>query len=201
MPPDQFIPVAEHSGLIVALGRWVLMAACATMRELMDSGDAPRRMAVNVSTVQLQDPGFLEIVCTALASNGLRGEHLELEITESVAALPTELLISALSALRAEGVSIAIDDFGTGYSSLSYLEQLPLDRIKIDRSFVKNIVDNPRDLAIVNTIIRLAHLLDLNIVAEGVETQEQLDCLKENQCFSFQGFLFGQPLPIKTLYD
>ena len=135
--PDQFIPVAEHSGLILALGQWVLATACATMRELLNNGLAPLRMAVNVSTVQLRDPGFFGLVCAALAANGLQGLHLELEITESVAALPTKLLDATLSALRAEGISIAIDDFGTGYSSLSYLERLPLDLIKIDRSFTR----------------------------------------------------------------
>lgn len=198
VPPDQFIPVAEHSGLIVALGRWVLMAACATMRELMDAGDAPRRMAVNVSTVQLQDPGFLEIVCTALASNGLRGEHLELEITESVAALPTELLISALSALRAEGVSIAIDDFGTGYSSLSYLEQLPLDRIKIDRSFVCQLgeADGAR---IAEMVVQLGRKLGLGVLAEGIEDADVCRALLAMDCREGQGYHIARPMDKKVL--
>lgn len=127
--------------------------------------------------------------------------RLRLELTESMFYRDMHSSIQKMKTLIEIGVRFSMDDFGTGYSSLNYLKLLPLDQLKIDRSFVKNIVDNPRDLAIVNTIIRLAHLLDLNIVAEGVETQEQLDCLKENQCFSFQGFLFGRPLPIKTLHD
>ncbi|MBS3017978.1 hypothetical protein DJFAAGMI_00708 [Comamonas sp. PE63] len=193
VPPDKFIPVAEHSGLIVALGQWVLMAACAAMRELLDAGVAPQRIAVNVSTVQLQDPGFLEIVCAALASSGLRGDHLELEITESVAALPTDLLKSTLSALRAEGVSIAIDDFGTGYSSLSYLEQLPLDRIKIDRSFVSQLGE-PDGARIAEMVVQLGRKLGLSVLAEGIEDATVCQALLAMDCYEGQGYYIAKPM-------
>ena len=193
VPPDKFIPVAEHSGLIVALGQWVLMAACAAMRELLDTGVAPQRIAVNVSTVQLQDPGFLDMVCAALAGSGLRGEHLELEITESVAALPTDLLKSTLSALRAEGVSIAIDDFGTGYSSLSYLEQLPLDRIKIDRSFVCQLGE-PDGARIAEMVVQLGRKLGLSVLAEGIEGATVCRALLAMDCYEGQGYYIAKPM-------
>lgn len=198
VPPDKFIPVAEHSGLIVALGKWVLQAACATMRELLDAEVAPQRIAVNVSTVQLQDPAFLEIVCDALASSGLLGSHLELEITESVAALPTELLKSTLSALRAEGVSIAIDDFGTGYSSLSYLEQLPLDRIKIDRSFVRQLGESD-GARIAEMVVQLARRFGLGVLAEGIEDAVVCEALLAMDCYEGQGYHIARPMDKKAL--
>ncbi|KAB2897435.1 MAG: EAL domain-containing protein, partial [Burkholderiaceae bacterium] len=162
--PDQFIPMAEHSGLIVALGQWVLSMACQTMRTLLDTGLAPPRMAINVSMVQLRDPGFLESVHGALSNHGLHGHHLELEITESVAVLPTQLLESTLIALRAQGITIAIDDFGTGYSSLSYLERLPLDRIKIDRTFVRKLGE-PQSARIAEMVVQLGRKLGLQVLA------------------------------------
>jgi len=198
VPPDKFIPVAEHSGLIVALGQWVLRAACTTMRELLDAGIAPGRIAVNVSTVQLQDPGFLDMVCAALAGSGLRGAHLELEITESVAALPTDLLKSTLSALRAEGVSIAIDDFGTGYSSLSYLEQLPLDRIKIDRFFVSQLGE-PDGARIAEMVVQLGRKLGLSVLAEGIEGAAVCQALIAMDCNEGQGYHIAKPMDKQAL--
>lgn len=200
VPPDQFIPVAEHSGLIVGLGQWVLSTACATMRELLDAGAAPQRMAVNVSTVQLQDPGFFDMVCAALASHGLQGCHLELEITESVAALPTQSLERALSALRDKGVSIAIDDFGTGYSSLSYLERLPLDRIKIDRSFVRRLRE-PRGARIAEMVAQLGHKLGLCVLAEGVEDAAAWQSLLAMGCQEGQGYHIAVPMDKHALVD
>ncbi|WP_311222252.1 MULTISPECIES: EAL domain-containing protein [unclassified Acidovorax] len=193
VPPDQFIPVAEHSGIIVALGQWVLKTACATMRELIDLGLAPQRMAVNVSTVQLQDAGFLGLVRTALAASGLQGRQLELEITESVAALPTQLLEATLSALRAEGVSIAIDDFGTGYSSLSYLERLPLDRIKIDRSFVQQLGE-PQGARIAEMVTQLGRNLGLSVLAEGIEDAAVWQALQHMGCQEGQGYHIARPM-------
>src|SRR3989475_722925 len=175
VPPDRFIPVAEHSGLIVPLGQWVLATACRTMRELLDAGRAPRRMAVNVSTVQLQDPGFLQTVSNALAEHGLQGAQLELEITESVAVLPTQLLQATLSALRTLGVTIAIDDFGTGYSSLSYLERLPLDRIKIDRSFVRQLGES-QEARIAEMIAQLGRKLRSEEHTSELQSQSNLVC-------------------------
>lgn len=200
VPPDQFIPVAEHSGLIVGLGQWVLATACATMRELLDTGTAPQRMAVNVSTVQLQDPGFFDMVCTALQSSGLQGRHLELEITESVAVLPTQFLERTLSALRATGISIAIDDFGTGYSSLSYLERLPLDRIKIDRSFVRQLGE-PRGARIAEMVAQLGHKLGLNVLAEGIEDTGVWHVLLAMGCQEGQGFHIAMPMERPALIE
>lgn len=193
IPPDQFIPVAEHSGLIVALGQWVLTTACATMRELLDAGHAPLRMAVNVSPVQLKDAGFFDLVCAALDSHGLQGRHLELEITESVAALPTQLLDLTLSALRAKGISIAIDDFGTGYSSLSYLERLPLDRIKIDRSFTRQLGD-PHGARIAEMIAELGRKLGLTVLAEGIEDAQAWQALRGMGCQEGQGYHIAKPM-------
>ncbi|RCW72797.1 putative bifunctional diguanylate cyclase/phosphodiesterase [Pseudorhodoferax soli] len=200
IPPDRFIPVAEHSGLIVPLGQWVLATACATMREMLDLGCAPRHMAVNVSVAQLRDPGFFETVRGALAANGLQGHHLELEITESVAVLPTQLLESTLSALRAEGITIAIDDFGTGYSSLSYLERLPLDRIKIDRGFVRQLRE-AQGARIAETVTQLGRKLGLQVLAEGIEDAATWQALVDMGCHEGQGFYIAAPMERSALLD
>ncbi|MGJ7609554.1 MULTISPECIES: putative bifunctional diguanylate cyclase/phosphodiesterase [unclassified Variovorax] len=193
IPPDRFIPVAEHSGLIVALGQWVLSTACMAMRELLDADRAPLRMAVNVSSVQLQDPAFYDTVCAALAHSRLQGHHLELEITESVAALPTQLLESTLAALRAKGISIAIDDFGTGYSSLSYLERLPLDRIKIDGTFVRRLGE-AQGARIAEMIAQLGRKLGLHVLAEGIEDAAALRALLAMDCDEGQGYFIAPPM-------
>uniref|UniRef100_UPI000D3929BD putative bifunctional diguanylate cyclase/phosphodiesterase n=1 Tax=unclassified Variovorax TaxID=663243 RepID=UPI000D3929BD len=193
IPPDRFIPVAEHSGLIVGLGQWVLSTACRAMRELLDAGRAPLRMAVNVSSVQLQDPAFYDIVCAALSHNRLQGHQLELEITESVAALPTQLLESTLAALRAKGISIAIDDFGTGYSSLSYLERLPLDRIKIDGTFVRRLGE-AQGARIAEMIAQLGRKLGLHVLAEGIEDAAALRALLAMDCDEGQGYFIAPPM-------
>lgn len=198
VPPDEFIPMAEHSGLIVPLGQWVLSTACRTMRALLDAGQAPLRIAVNVSVVQLQDPGFLHAVRTALATSGLQGRHLELEITESVAVVPTQLLQSTLAALRADGVSIAIDDFGTGYSSLSYLEQLPLDRIKIDRSFVRR-PTGAQGARIAEMIVNLGQQLGLRVMAEGIEDDAAWNTLLRMGCDEGQGYHIARPMDLAAL--
>lgn len=200
VPPDQFIPVAEHSGLIVSLGQWVLCTACQTMRELLDAGVAPQRMAVNVSAMQLQDPGFFETVRAVLQKTGLRGDHLELEITESVAALPTQLLIATLAALRAEGIAIAIDDFGTGYSSLSYLERLPLDRIKIDRSFIRQLSE-PHGARIAEMVTQLGLKLGLQVLAEGIEDDAAWQALLAMDCHEGQGYYIARPMEKTDLID
>ncbi|MDM0008184.1 EAL domain-containing protein [Variovorax sp. J22G73] len=200
IPPDRFIPVAEHSGLIVALGQWVLYTACLTMRELLDADRAPLRMAVNVSTVQLQDPGFFDTVRTTLSNTGLQGHHLELEITESVAALPTQLLESTLAALRAEGISIAIDDFGTGYSSLSYLERLPLDRIKIDGTFVRRLGE-AQGARIAEMVAQLGRKLGLHVLAEGIEDATAWQALLAMDCDEGQGYFIAPPMDRSSLFQ
>lgn len=200
VPPDRFIPVAEHSGLIVPLGQWVLTTACRTMRELLDAGRAPLRMAVNVSTVQLKDPGFLQTVRHALSQHGLQGAQLELEITESVAVLPTQLLQSTLSALRALGVTMAIDDFGTGYSSLSYLERLPLDRIKIDRSFVRQLGES-QEARIAEMVAQLGRKLGLQVLAEGIEDAAAWQALRGMGCHEGQGYHIAMPMDKERLLE
>lgn len=198
--PDQFIPVAEHSGLIVPLGQWVLSTACRTMRELLDAGQAPHRMAVNVSVVQLQDRGFIGTVCAALEQWGLQGRHLELEVTESVAAVSPQLLETTLQALRADGVSIAIDDFGTGYSSLSYLERLPLDRIKIDRSFVRRLGE-PQGERIAEMVVQLGRKLGLRVIAEGIEDATAWQTLLQMGCDEGQGYHIAPPMDKTRLME
>jgi len=200
VPPDQFIPVAEASGLIVPLGRWVLFTACKTMRRLLDAGHAPLRIAVNVSMVQLRDPGFFAVVSEALAQAGLHGRHLELEITESVAVLPTAQLESTLTALRATGVSIAIDDFGTGYSSLSCLERLPLDRIKIDRSFVSQLGD-AHGARIAEMVTQLGGKLGLEVLAEGIEDAATWQALLAIGCHQGQGYHVARPMDEAAVFD
>lgn len=200
VPPDQFIPVAEHSGLITALGQWVLANACLTMRELLDQEMAPLRMAVNVSVVQLQDPAFPRYVAETLERFGLQGHHLELEITESVAVLPTQFIETTLRGFRAQGISIAIDDFGTGYSSLSYLERLPLDRIKIDRAFVRQLaeVKGPR---IAEMVTQLGRKLGLQVLAEGIEDADVWLTLLSMGCHEGQGYHIAQPMDKPNLHN
>ena len=193
IPPDQFIPVAEQSGLIVSLGDWVLQSACLTMRDLLALGCAPQRMAVNVSVVQFQSPGFLERVRQALAVTGLQGGHLELEITESVAMLGADMVQALLGQLREMGISVAIDDFGTGYSSLSYLEQLPLDCIKIDRAFVRQL-EQPDCPRIAEMVAELGHTLGLRVLAEGIETEACWQTLQRMGVHEGQGYFIARPM-------
>jgi len=198
VPPDQFIPVAERSGLMAPLGQWVMTSACMMMRDLLDLGLAPRRIAVNVSVVQLQDPAFTDHVAQALALSGIEGRHLELEITESVAVLPTAYLETTLADLRARGIAIAIDDFGTGYSSLSYLERLPLDRIKIDRTFVRQITEakGPR---IAEMVTQLGRKLGLKVLAEGIEDASVWAALLAMGCHDGQGYHIAHPMDKELL--
>ncbi|MBY0466647.1 MAG: EAL domain-containing protein [Burkholderiales bacterium] len=200
VPPDDFIPVAEQSGLIISLGDWVLQTACLTMRRLLALGLAPRRMAVNVSVVQFQSPGFVERVYAALASADLTGEQLELEITESVAMLGAGVVEPILQTLRERGISVAIDDFGTGYSSLAYLERLPLDRIKIDKAFVFQL-SKPGGPRIAEMITQLGHKLGLRVLAEGVEDQAAWCALQDLGCHEAQGYFIARPLDIAQLTE
>jgi diguanylate cyclase (GGDEF)-like protein len=199
IPPDRFIPLAEQSGLINGMGRWVLRSALRTLRRIHDSGWTSLRMAVNVSVVQFQADDFVEDVALAIADSGLPPALLELEITESVAMTNATDVEAKLHALKALGVTIAIDDFGTGFSSLSYLDRLPIDRLKIDRSFVNNIGNGADGARIAEMIIGLGHKLDLTIIAEGIESEEQRTLLAELGCHEAQGFLFAKPLAADTL--
>jgi EAL domain-containing protein (putative c-di-GMP-specific phosphodiesterase class I) len=191
VPPGAFIPLAEEIGLIVPLGEWAIREACATAAKW--PGEV--RIAVNLSPVQFRTPGLVQVVVSAIAASGLAADRLELEITENALLQDSEETLSTLYQLRALGVRIAMDDFGTGYSSLSYLQSFPFDKIKIDRSFVKDITDGVGSLNIVRAVTAMAQGLGMITTAEGVETTEQLEIVRAEGCTEMQGFLFSRPLP------
>jgi diguanylate cyclase (GGDEF)-like protein len=191
--PDYFIPLADESGLIVDIGEWVLREACAQGRRWQDGGH-DFSLSVNVSAVQFAQPRLLEVVNRALGDSGLQPQFLQLEITESVLMQDAESAIGMLRAFKGMGVKISVDDFGTGYSSLSYLKRFPIDILKIDKSFVRDIQHDEDAAAIVRAIIALAHSLRLKAVAEGVETDAQLALLCAERCDRFQGYLFSKPI-------
>ncbi|MHB8743309.1 MAG: PAS domain S-box protein [Sulfuricaulis sp.] len=195
VPPNEFIPLAEDTGLIVPIGAWVLRQACVQARAWQDAGIAPLRMAVNLSARQFREPHLFDVIAGVLQHAGLSPEWLEVEVTESLIMLNIEQTIEVLRGLERIGVSVAIDDFGTGYSSLSYLRRLPIDVIKIDRAFIEHINDNADDAAIANAIIALGHSLQRQIIAEGVETLEQLNVLRRYGCDVVQGYYYSRPLP------
>ncbi|WP_415033412.1 EAL domain-containing protein [Azonexus sp.] len=194
MPPGDFIPLAEQSNLIVPLGDWVLQETCRQGRAWIDAGLAPLTLAVNVSSRQFHYGNLVDKISAALAASGFPAEYLELELTEGVLMQHRQEVSATLNKIRALGVRIAIDDFGTGYSSLSYLKAFPLDVLKIDRSFVRDIPNNADDMEIAATIIAMAHTLRLKVLAEGVETPEQLAFLRAHACDYYQGFLTSRPL-------
>ncbi|MCQ8182596.1 EAL domain-containing protein [Methylomonas sp. SURF-1] len=194
IPPDKFIAIAEDSGLIVPIGEWVLRNACRQARIWAEAGKSFRRMAVNLSGAQIERSDVLAAVDRILAETGLAPQHLELEITETYIMRQAERNIRVMEALRDLGVTLAIDDFGTGQSSLSYLKRLPVDKLKIDRSFVMDIPQDANDSAITRSILALGHSLRLTVLAEGVETAEQLAFLKELACDEAQGYYFSRPL-------
>ncbi len=195
VPPHEFIAAAEETGLIGPLGEYVLREACAQARAWRQAGYGGLRAAVNCSARQFRDDGILEAVDRALRESGLPADSLDLEITESILLDGTDSVNARFRALRERGVRIAIDDFGTGYSSLSYLKRLSIQQLKIDRSFVRDIGTDPDDAAIVSAIVAIAHTLELEVVAEGIETHEQLAYLRRAGCDYGQGYLFSRPLP------
>lgn len=198
VPPEQFIPIAEQSGLIVSIGRWMLPEALRALKRFHQAGLGELHMAINVSSIQLRQPSFLDFINVSLAETGVSPEHLELEITESIALESLETMISLLNQLRSRGITIAIDDFGTGYSSLNYLEQLPIDHLKIDRSFVTTLASSERGSRIVRTIALLGNELDLRTVAEGVENQATGDRLRAFGCHAAQGYHYAHPMDEAT---
>ena len=198
--PNNFIPLAEETGLILPIGQWVLQTACAQLASWAANAQTCRlKMAVNVSARQFRQPNFVAKVQAALEVSGANPALLKLELTESLVLDDVEDSIEKMLAIKQLGVRFSMDDFGTGYSSLSYLAQLPLDQLKIDQSFVRNLPGKARDETIVRAIITLGHGLAMNVIAEGVETQEQLDFLVAHGCQAFQGYLFARPLPIEAL--
>ena len=192
--PSEFIPLAEETGLISELGQWVLKEACRQNKAWQDAGYAPRRMAVNLSARQLGEKRFIQVLNETLAATGLKPEYLELEITESQVMRQGEGSVLLLNEIAEMGIHIAVDDFGTGYSSLSYLKRLPIGKLKIDQSFIRDITVDPNDTAIVVAIINMAKSLDLDVIAEGIETAGQLALLRAKGCSVGQGYYFSVPL-------
>ncbi|MDD0838378.1 EAL domain-containing protein [Curvibacter sp. HBC61] len=198
--PGEFIPLAEQTGLILPLGQWVLEQACAQLVQWADRPETRHlTLSVNVSARQFRHPDFVQLVLDTLSRTGANARCLQLELTESLLLTDVEDMIAKMTELRMEGLRFSLDDFGTGYSSLSYLKRLPLDQLKIDQGFVRDVLVDPNDAAIVRTILALAGSLDLAVVAEGVETEGQLDFLRQSGCRAFQGYLFGRPAPIDRL--
>jgi EAL domain-containing protein (putative c-di-GMP-specific phosphodiesterase class I) len=201
IPPAEFIPLAEETGIINQLGDWVLRTACAQLQQFIRNGLPEMRVAVNLSVRQLLQKDFAASVEAVLADTGLPPHLLELEITESTLMENAQDTLAALHRLRELGVRLSIDDFGTGYSSLSYLKRFPVDIIKIDRSFVQDLPQDPDDAAIVSAIIALAHSLRLHVVAEGVETDAQLDFLADRACDMMQGYHLSPAVPADQFED
>ncbi len=194
VPPDRFIPIAEESGLIVAIGEWVIGEACRQNRAWQDAGLPAIPVAVNLSALQFRQKDLEQSIARILKSSGLPARYLELELTESMVMKGAETTVDTLQRLKTMGMLLSIDDFGTGYSSLSYLKRFPIDKLKIDRSFVRDVTTDPDDAAIARAVIAMAHSLRLKVIAEGVETQAQSDFLHQENCDEIQGYLFSKPL-------
>ncbi|MDZ4201861.1 MAG: EAL domain-containing protein [Gallionella sp.] len=199
IPPDQFIPIAEQTGLIEPIGAWVLQTACRQQVAWCESGLPMLRMAVNLSAVQFQHGDLKQTVIQAISSSGIQPDHLELELTESMLLNKSGNTLQLLQELKAFGVRLSVDDFGTGYSSLSYLKSFPLDILKIDKSFVSGPDVNTENIEIVRAIVAMAHALRLKVIAEGVETDDQLDQLRDFDCDYVQGFFFSRPISAEAL--
>ena len=199
--PNEFIPLAEDSGLIILLGEFVMRTACVQNKLWQDAGLAPMRLSVNFSARQFQQPTFITDVAQILKDTNLDPRWLELELTESSIMKDPEEAIVKLHELKLMGIRVAIDDFGTGYSSLNYLKRFPIDTLKIDKTFVSDICKDPHDTAIVRAIINLGHALDLTVIAEGVETKEQLQYLSALECDVVQGFLFSKALSVTAFEE
>jgi EAL domain-containing protein (putative c-di-GMP-specific phosphodiesterase class I) len=195
VPPDEFIPVAEETGQIGAIGVWVLQQACLQAKAWRDQGLPSLRVGVNISAVQFHQPGLVDSVRAALDNAGLEPRHLEIELTETCVMSNPEESIAVLEALSRMGVLVSVDDFGTGYSSMSYLRRFPIDKLKIDRTFVAEMDTRPDDASIVQAIVSLAHGLRLKVVAEGVENEAQLMALKALGCDQYQGYYCSPALP------
>jgi diguanylate cyclase (GGDEF)-like protein len=194
--PVRFIPIAEENGQIVAIGAWILEAACMQAKAWIDQGFSPLRMAVNLSSRQFSDDDLCALVTGVLERTGLPAANLELEITEGTAMQGAERAIAIMHRLKSLGIKLALDDFGTGYSSLSYLKRFPLDVLKVDQSFVRNITTDPGDAAITRAVVMLARSFGMSVIAEGVETTEHLQFIANLGCEEYQGYLFSKPVPV-----
>lgn len=201
VPPDRFIRIAENSGQIVPIGEWVLRTACSQARKWQDEGLPAVSVAVNVSAVQFRREGFCELVRRILHDTGLDPHYLELELTESLLLANAEVTVSVIQQLKSMGVTLAIDDFGTGYSNFSYMRQFQVSKLKIDRSFIRDVAANPNDAAITAAIIGMAKGLSLKVIAEGVENEEQMSFLRTHRCNEIQGYYFSKPLTVDKVAD
>jgi EAL domain-containing protein (putative c-di-GMP-specific phosphodiesterase class I) len=199
VPPARFIPVAEDSNLILPIGEWVLAEACRQNRAWQAAGLPAVPVAVNLSAVQFRQKNLADIVGRALADSGLEPRYLELELTEGVLIQDTPCTLEIVDRLKAMGVLLSIDDFGTGYSSLSYLKRFDIDKLKIDQSFVRDLPGDLDDAAIAQAVIGMAHGLRLQVIAEGVETAEQLEFLRRNGCDQVQGYYFSKAVPAQEM--
>lgn len=197
--PGKFIPIAEEAGLIVPLGEWVLKTACSQIKKWHDAGFSTLRLAVNISAYQFKQQNFVDMITRVLKETSLGPHSLEIELTEGVIMQINEQIITTLYKLKAVGIQFTIDDFGTGYSSLGYLKRFPVDALKIDQSFIQDITTNPDDVAIVKAIIAIAESLKLRVIAEGVETHEQVAVLQKLCCNNIQGYVYSRPLPAPDL--
>ena len=196
--PCEFIPIAEETGLIVPIGKWILKNACKQNKDWQEAGFASITVAVNISNYQIKDKDFMDNVIQALKESQLDPQYLELEITESIMQNIQETTL-ILDELKRIGVKIAIDDFGTGYSSLSVIKDLTIEKLKIDKSFINDILTNPKISALVKTIIDMGQNLNINVIAEGIEEEKQVTFLKQNKCIFGQGYFFSRPLPAKDI--
>ncbi len=196
VPPDRFISIAENNGLILPIGEWVLRTACSQAKKWQDSGLAAIPVAVNVSAVQFRQEGFTAMIRRVLMETGLCAEYLELELTESVLLSNVDKVFATLQDLKEMGLQLSIDDFGTGYSSLSYLKRFPVGKLKIDRSFIRDVALDVDDAAITTAIISMAKSLHLKVIAEGVETEAQMSFLRKHHCDEIQGYYFSKPISV-----
>ncbi|MFN6479176.1 EAL domain-containing response regulator [Nostoc sp. DedQUE07] len=193
--PTEFIPLAESTGLIVPIGKWVLKRVCEQIKSWRDAGIDSLIVAVNLSAIEFNQPDFIHNIVNFISVNNIEPHDLELELTESMIMQDVNSAIATMSKLQSLGIKIAIDDFGTGYSSLIYLKNLPINTLKIDRYFIHNVANDSQKSAIAKALIQMAHNLNLDVVAEGVETEPELGFLRQYKCNSMQGFLFSRPLP------
>jgi EAL domain-containing protein (putative c-di-GMP-specific phosphodiesterase class I)/CheY-like chemotaxis protein len=201
VPPDKFIRIAENCGLIIPIGEWVLRTACSQMRKWQQDGLPNVTVAVNVSAVQFRQEGFCDLIRSVLHETGLAGQYLELELTESLLLANADVTLSVLRELKSMGLTLAIDDFGTGYSNFTSLRQFGVSKLKIDRSFIRDVAMKPDDAAITIAIISMAKSLNLKVIAEGVEDEAQMSFLRTHHCDQIQGYYFSKPLPVDKVAD
>jgi EAL domain-containing protein (putative c-di-GMP-specific phosphodiesterase class I) len=199
IPPSDFIPLAEETGLILPIGEWAMHEACRIAKQWIDEGYDPITVAVNISPKQFRHQDVAQVVIDALQQSKLDPQYLEVEITESAVMDDVETAIDRLNVIAKMGVRISVDDFGTGYTSISYLKQFPVSILKIDQHFIKGLPGNQDDCAITTTVIALAHNLNLEVIAEGVETAEQLQFLADHHCDLIQGYFLSRPLPANKI--